>query len=89
MKDLQKNKILRRLKIIEGQVRGLHKMIEEDKYCIDVITQASAVKKAISGVEDVVLEDHLATCVIEQIKSKNEAKAVEEILRVYKLSKNK
>ncbi len=85
----QKEKITRRLKIIEGQVRGLQKMVSDEKYCIDIITQTSAVKKALSSVEDVVLENHLSTCAIRQIKSKNESKAVKEILDVYKLSKNK
>lgn len=89
MKSPQKKNLLRRLKIIEGQVRGLQKMVSDDKYCIDVITQTGAVKKALSSVEDVILESHLSTCAINQIKSKNESKAVKEILDVYKLSKRK
>ncbi len=89
MKNLQNEKLIRRLKIIEGQVRGLQKMIGEDKYCIDIITQTSAVKKALSGVEDVLLESHLSTCAISQIKNKEEPKVVKEILAIYKLSKNK
>jgi len=80
---------MRRLKIIEGQIRGLQKMVIEGKYCIDIITQTSAVKKALSNVEDIILEDHLSTCTIKQIKDKKESKAVKEILSVYKLSKNK
>ena len=85
-KDIQK-KSLRRLKIIEGQIKGLQKMIEEEKYCVDIITQSLAVKKALSGVEDLVLENHLSTHVIDQIKSGQKDKAVDEILRVLKLSK--
>ena len=54
-----KEKLLRRLKIIEGQVRGLYEMVEKDVYCIDVITQTSAVKSALSGVEDALMEGHL------------------------------
>lgn len=87
--EAEKKKIITRLKKIEGQIRGLQKMVNDDKYCIDVITQTSAVKKALSGVEDVILENHLSTCAIKQIKGKNESKAVKEILDVYKLSKNK
>ena len=64
-------------------------MIEDDTYCIDIITQASAVKTAISGVEDVLLENHLTTHVVEQIKAGNVAQATEEILKVYKLKRNK
>ena len=67
-----KEKLLRRLKIIEGQVRGLHEMVEKDTYCIDVITQTSAVKRALSGVEDALMEGHLATCVVHQIKKGKE-----------------
>ena len=61
--------LVRRLKIIEGQVRGLIQMIENETYCIDVITQGSAIKQALSNVEDLLLEKHLAHCVVNQIKS--------------------
>jgi len=50
---------MRRLKIIEGQLRGLQDMVEKDTYCIDVITQTSAVKQALSGIEDAMMENHL------------------------------
>ena len=87
MKPVLKNKLLKRLKIIEGQVRGLQTMLEDNKYCVDVITQASAVKKAVSSFEDAVLENHLSTHVVEQIKSGQHTKAVGEVMKVYKLSK--
>ena len=87
MKKETKSSAIRRLKLIEGQVRGLQKMVEEDTYCIDVITQASAVKAALSGVEDLLLENHLCTHVIEQVKNNEEDKAIEEILKVYKLKR--
>lgn len=89
MKASAKTSAIRRLKIIEGQVRGLQKMVEEDAYCIDIITQASAAKEALSGVEDVLLENHLSTHVIHQVKSGEEEKATEEILKVYKLKRKK
>lgn len=85
----QKLKTLRRLKIIEGQVRGLERMIIEDKYCIDILNQSSAIKEAISGVEDMILENHLKTHVIQQVRSGESAKVVKEITSVYKLSKRK
>lgn len=81
------HKLIRRLKIIEGQVRGLQEMIEKSTYCIDVITQTSAVKQALSGVEDVLMENHLGTCAIKQIKGGKEDKAKEEILKVYRLKR--
>ena len=80
-------KLIRRLKIIEGQVRGLQGMVENNAYCVEVITQASALKKAISSVEDIVLENHLATHVVEQIKTGQHSKAIKEVMKVYKLSK--
>lgn len=82
-----KNKLLKRLKIIAGQVRGLQGMLEADAYCVDIITQASAVKKAVSSFEDAVLKNHLSTHVVEQIKSGQHAKAVSEVMKVYSLSK--
>lgn len=85
--DIATQKIVRRLKIIEGQVRGLQEMIEKDAYCIDVITQTSAVKQGLTGVEDLLMENHLGTCVISQIKGGKEAKAKAEILKVYRLKR--
>jgi DNA-binding FrmR family transcriptional regulator len=82
-----KQKLIRRLKIIEGQVRGLQDMIESDKYCIDVITQTSAVKQALSGLEDVLMENHLGTCLVHQIKKGQTEKATKEILKVYGLKR--
>jgi CsoR family transcriptional regulator, copper-sensing transcriptional repressor len=82
-----KGKLLRRLKIIEGQVRGLGEMLEKDKYCIDVITQTSAIKQALSGVEDALMEHHLGTCVAHQMRGKEQGKAVDEILKVYRLKR--
>ena len=81
--------VVRRLRLIAGQIRGLEKMVEENKYCIDVIHQSLAVKKALSSFEDLILENHLSTHVIEQIKSGKGAKATKEILAIYKLSKKK
>lgn len=82
-----KARLIRRLKLIEGQVRGLQRMLDEDAYCIDVITQTSAVKQGLSNIEDILLEDHLAHCVVNQIKSGKVKKAQEEILKVYQLKR--
>ncbi len=59
----QKAEYLRRLKLIEGQARGIARMVEEDKYCIDVLTQISAVTSALKAVSMGLLEDHLSHCV--------------------------
>jgi len=84
-----KQKASRRLKIVQGQLKGLSKMVDEEKYCVDIITQSSAIKEALSGVEDLVLENHLSTHVLQQIKGGREKKAIAEILKVYKLAQKK
>jgi len=81
------SKIVRRLQIIEGQVRALREMIEKDTYCIDVITQSSAVKQGLSHVEDMLMEQHLSHCVVKQIKAGTTDKVVDEVLKVYKLKR--
>lgn len=86
--DIRKQ-VQNRLKRIEGQIRGLQKMVERDEYCVDIITQTSAVKQALSSVEDAMLENHLSTHVIEQMKSGKEKKAISEVLKVYKLAQRK
>jgi len=87
MKIDRKSKLIRRLKIIEGQVRGIQNMVEKDAYCIDVITQSSAIKQALSGIEDVLLENHLSTCIIDQIRKGKDKQPTKEILKVYKLKR--
>ncbi len=82
-----KSTIIHRLKLLEGQVRGLQKMIETDTYCIDVITQTSAVKQGLSNIEDLLLENHLSHCVLHQVTSGQVKKATKEILKVYKLKR--
>ena len=74
-----------RLKRIEGQVRGIARMIEEDRYCIDVLTQIRAIHAALRGVEDVVLKDHVEHCVEGAITSGDSAEQrqkVQELLTV-------
>ena len=65
----EKNAIKKRLRRIEGQVRGIDRMIEEDRYCIDVLTQLQAVKAALAKVEDAILHEHAATCVSAAIET--------------------
>ena len=89
MKEATKKSALRRLNIARGQLGGLIKMVNDSKYCVDIITQSSAIKEALSGVERLILENHLSTHVIHQVKSGNEKKAVAEILKLYKLAQRK
>jgi DNA-binding FrmR family transcriptional regulator len=68
-----KEDYLKRLRRIEGQVRGLQKMVEDDKYCIDVLTQVSAVTKALQTVALGLLEDHLGHCVTQAVAEGGDA----------------
>jgi DNA-binding FrmR family transcriptional regulator len=77
-KDI-KASVQKRLSRIEGQVRGLSKMVEEDRYCIDVVTQIAAVRAALRRVEEEVLRDHVAHCVEHAIASGDKADQREKI----------
>jgi DNA-binding FrmR family transcriptional regulator len=81
--------VLNRLQRIEGQVRGLARMVDADRYCIDVVTQLSAVRAALRSVEDEVLRDHAGHCIEHAIASGNKAdqrRKVAELMDVLKRS---
>ena len=79
MQTEAKASCLKRLGRIEGQVRGLARMVEDDRYCIDVVTQISAVRAALRRLEEEVLRDHVAHCVEHAISSGNKADQREKI----------
>ena len=79
----------KRLNIIAGQIKGLQDMVKQDKYCVDILTQSMAIKSALSSFEDLILENHLATHVVEQMKHGKKDKAIAEIMLIYQLSKKK
>lgn len=81
---LDKKKVVHRLKIARGHLDKVIAMVEDDTYCIDVLTQSQAVQSALAGVDTLLLSDHLENCVSEQIKSGKSKKAFEEILKVFK-----
>jgi DNA-binding FrmR family transcriptional regulator len=78
---------LRRLRRIEGQVRGLQKMVEDDRYCIDVLTQVASVTKALQGVAMGLLDEHLRHCVADAVRSDDdgEAKLAEAMTAVQRI----
>ena len=77
-----KANLLARLRRIEGQVRGISRMIEEDKYCVDILVQIAAVKAALNKVGLVLLEDHTRGCVSRAIQSDEGDKAIDELMDV-------
>lgn len=66
---LEKEATIKRLNRVEGQVRGIARMIDEERYCIDILQQMQAIKSAMAKVEDAILKDHMATCVETAIAS--------------------
>lgn len=87
--ELQK-RALHRAKILEGQMRGIQKMIENEEYCMDILTQSLAIQKSIGSLNKLILENHLRTHIIDGISTgdKNaQEQAVEELLVLYELSK--
>ena len=79
MDTQRSDQALRRLRRIEGQIRGIQKMVEQDRYCVDILTQTSAVIAALHGVEDLVMENHLNTCVADAMKSDDPNQKAEKI----------
>jgi DNA-binding FrmR family transcriptional regulator len=86
MQKLAKASALKRLNRIEGQVRGLARMVEDDRYCIDIVTQISAVRAALNRAEAEILRDHVGHCVERAITSGNKAdqrKKIAELMDVF------
>jgi DNA-binding FrmR family transcriptional regulator len=82
-----KHQFLTRLKRIGGQLTGIEKMIENDTYCIDIITQTSAIKSALSALEDAMLESHLSHCLHKESNKSKLHEMQQEIIKVYKLKR--
>ncbi|MBI4329363.1 MAG: metal-sensitive transcriptional regulator [Chloroflexi bacterium] len=77
---------LKRISYIEGHLAGVRKMIEEDRYCVDVLKQTYAVRRALEKLEALILEGHMQTHVVEGIKGGREGQIVEELMELYGLS---
>lgn len=80
-----KQDILKRLNRIEGQVKGIHKMIDEDKNCGDILTQVAAVRAAINKVGSIVLEKHSLKCLENIVSSEDKEKALSELTRIMQI----
>lgn len=76
----EKEAILRRLRRVEGQVKGIQKMIEEDRYCSDILIQIAAVRSAINKAGGIVLEDHLKGCVKNSLYKDNKDEVIDELI---------
>lgn len=79
-----KENVVRRLKIIEGHVARIIKMVEDGKYCIDVLQQTAAVKSALKKAEEILLINHLNSCVINALKSGADEETAKELGRIFR-----
>lgn len=83
-----KQRALHRAKILEGQMRGIQKMIDQEDYCMNILTQSLAIQKSISSLNKLILENHIRTHIRDSLSSgsaKDQEKAVEELLGMYEL----
>jgi DNA-binding FrmR family transcriptional regulator len=89
MIDDIKRRALHRSKILQGQLKGIEKMIEKDEYCVDIITQSLAIQKSLSSLNKLMVENHLKTHVTHDMSSndkKRQAKAINEMVSLYELT---
>jgi CsoR family transcriptional regulator, copper-sensing transcriptional repressor len=88
MEDDRRRDVLKRLSYLEGHVSGIRRMVEEDKYCVDILRQTYAVRKAFEKLEAIILERHLRTCVPEGIKGDREEAVIQELIQLYTIVGN-
>lgn len=81
-----REKIVHRMKIIKGHVNAIERMIENDQYCVDIVLQSLAVQKALKKLDMAVIEQHMKSCVVDQIKDGNVDDAIKELMEIYKLN---
>ena len=89
MDDEHRTTVSKRLRSIAGHVNGIERMVAEDAYCIDVIKQVQAVQAALNKVNDMILENHLNTCVIEAVRGDNKKdreRVLDEIVDVFEMA---
>ncbi|MDA0987872.1 MAG: metal-sensitive transcriptional regulator [Chloroflexi bacterium] len=86
MLENTKQESLKRLNYIEGHLAGIKRMVEEEKYCVDVLKQTYAVRRAIEKLESLLLDGHLHTCVVQGVKDGREEQVVGELLELYSLN---
>ncbi len=80
--DEEKQAVITRLKRIEGQVRGIERMVEEDRYCIDILVQIKAINAALNKVGNTITERHIKQCISSAVKNDDGEKAIDELLKI-------
>lgn len=91
MIDDLKRRALHRARILEGQLRGLERMIDDEEYCVDIVTQSLAIQKSLRSLNKLLVENHLRTHVTDMFDAGGDERdrAVEELLKVYELNNNR
>jgi DNA-binding FrmR family transcriptional regulator len=86
MRDETKADVLKRLNFIDGHLDGIRRMVEADKYCVDVLKQTYAVRRAIEKMESIMLAGHLHTCVVDGIREGREDAVLSELSELYEMA---
>jgi DNA-binding FrmR family transcriptional regulator len=86
MQDTVREECLKRLSYIEGHLAGVRRMMEEDRYCVDILKQSFAVRRAIEKMEGLILNGHLHTCVVEGIQGERQEQVLAGLLDLYELA---
>jgi DNA-binding FrmR family transcriptional regulator len=86
MRDDTKADVLKRLKFIEGHLAGVRRMVDADEYCVDVLKQTYAVRRAIEKMESIMLDGHLHTCVVEGIREGRDDQVLSELTALYEMA---
>ncbi len=86
MQSSTSQEAFKRLNYIEGHLGGIRRMIEEDTYCVDILKQTYAVRRAIEKLEGILLDGHLHTCVVEGVKDGRDEQVISELLELYELA---
>ncbi len=86
MRDETRSDVLKRLNFIEGHIAGIRRMVEADKYCVDVLKQTYAVRRAIEKMEAIMLDGHLHTCVVEGIREGRNDAVLSELVELYEMA---
>mgnify|MGYP004505687021 CR=1 FL=1 len=81
--DEEKKKLTKRLNIIEGQIRGIKQMIDNDRYCADILIQMSAINKSLESVENSILESHIKSCILNEVRLGNDD-SIDEVMELFK-----
>ena len=89
MQETCRQEVLKRLSFIEGHLNGVHKMVQEDRYCLDIMRQTFAIRKALEKLEAVIVEGHLQTCVPMGMQGGSTEEVIQELVHLYTIAGNR